>query len=111
MFQSLQLFQSAWPVGPEEPGQASIREELSIGLAFGAIVAFVIRISNALHLFAARLARFSITAMYSHILAKRSDFLWKVDARFISQPIDPELERVSRGSEKLFPFHALSICG
>src|SRR5690242_3804471 len=102
-FKGLKFIQGARPVRPQQSRQASISQDFAAGLASRAIVGFVIRVANALYLFATPRARFSITAVSRHALTKCSNLLRKSSRRFCPQPLDPKCKSIARRGEQPIP--------
>ena len=109
MFESLQFFQSAWPLRSEQPRETPIGENDSTSLASGAVVCLIIGVANAKNLFATSRARLAITAMDSHALVKCSDVLGEIRTGFGLQAVHPVLKRLTGGDEQLFPLIRLEF--
>ncbi len=106
LFQCLQLVEGAGPVCAEEAGQASVCEDLSAGLALGAVVRLVVGVADALYGLAAGWARLSETAVDGHVAAEGGDFFGEVAASFGVETVDPELKGVARGGVETLPLFA-----
>src|SRR5437763_278670 len=85
----LQFFEGARPILAQQAAQGTVGEQLSSGLARGAVVGFIGRITNALDLGSASRARFSILAMYGHGFMKRRDLFRKLAARLGAENFCP----------------------
>jgi hypothetical protein len=91
LFQGFQLVESAGPVCFEEAGQASVCEDLSAGLALGAVVGLVVGVADALYGLAAGWAGLSEAAVDGHVAAEGGDLLGKVSGGLRVEAVDPEL--------------------
>jgi len=111
LFQCFQLVEGAGPICAEEPGQASVCEDLSPGLALGAVVRLVVGVADALYVLSAGWAGLSETAVDGHVVAEGGDFFGEVAAGFGVEAIDPELERVPGGCEESLPLFVGEFVG
>ncbi len=96
-FQGFQFVEGAGPVGSEEPRQASVGKDFSVGLALRAVVGFVVGVADALDGLAAGEAWLFEAAVDGHVFAERGDFFGKCLAGFGVEAVDPEMEGVAGG--------------
>ena len=104
LFQCFQLVEGAGPICAEEPGQASVCEDLSPGLALGAVVRLVVGVADALYELATGWAWLPEATVDGHVVAEGGDFFGKVLAGFRVETVDPELKCVAGGGEEALPF-------
>ena len=98
-----QLFERARPVRPEEAGESTVGEDFAGGLAFRAVVRFVIGVANAQDFFAAHGARQSVAAVYGHVFAECGDLFGEAGIRFGFEALHPEFESGACGFEQPLP--------
>src|SRR5258708_5988787 len=78
LFQGFEFVEGAGPVCAQEAGEASVCENLSSGLALGAVVCLVVGVADALYRLAAGGAWPAEAAVDSHVVAEGGDFLGEV---------------------------------
>ena len=106
----LQRFERPRPVRFQQPGQTAIGQKLPTGLAARTVVGFVVRVANALDLFAASWARLSIASVDRHFLTKRSHLFRKISLRLRVQLVYPEPERVPGRGKQPFAILPAATC-
>ena len=109
--QGFQLIEGARPVGAEEPGEAAVGQDLSAGLAAGAVVGFVVCVANALDLLAAARAGLAKAAVDGHLRTKCRDLLREAPLRFAPHAVRPRCQRGARGGKQPIPFVGLELVG
>ena len=77
----------------------------------GAIVGFVVGITNSLDLLAAARTGLIVAAMDSHLGTKRGDFLGEASFRLGSQAIHPDAESGLSRSKEAIPLIGLELVG
>jgi len=109
--QGFELVQCAGPVRTQKARQTAVGEHLAAGLAFSAVVGFVVSVTNTLHLFSATRARHVVAAVYCHLRTKCGDFLWKAFQCLGAESIDPEIERGARCRKEALPLFWFELVG
>src|SRR5258706_9916675 len=109
--QLLQLVQTPWPVVFEQTRQGTIRQQLAAGLAFRAVISFVVGVDDALHRRAAHWTGFAVFAVHRHLVAKRRDALGKIFAGLFAQTLDPFAETIFRRLEERFNLAFAQLLG
>src|SRR5436309_2795322 len=84
-----EFFEGARPILAEQAAQGAVGEQLSSGLARGAVVGFIGRITNALDLGSASRTWFPVLAMYGHGFMKRRDLFRKLAGRLGAENFCP----------------------
>src|SRR5215467_14143979 len=72
--QRLQFIERLRPVRAQQAREATVSKQLASCLAARAVVGLVVRVTDALNLFAAPWTRLAVAAMSSHARAKRRHF-------------------------------------
>ena len=88
------------PVGFQEMRQRTVGEELTVRLAGGPIIRFILRVDDALYWIAAPRAGLSVSSVHSHAVPECSDVFGKAGPRFSPQSIDPSFRDGLRGVEE-----------
>ena len=101
-FQVFQFGEGAGPVGFQEPREAAVREQLSGGLAGGAVVAFVVGIGYALDGVAADGARLAESAVDAHAIPERGDFRGEFLRGFRAEAVNPFGKNILSGAVQGF---------
>jgi len=83
---------------PKQAGEAAIGEDLSGGLAAGAIVGFVVGVANALDFFSTSQTGLAEAAVDLHVWVKGGYLFGERGCRFRAEAIYPELDGVARRS-------------
>lgn len=110
-FQCFQFFKGAGPVGAEKARQAAVGENLSAGLAPGAIVRFFIGVADAQDFVATSGARLTVASVDRHVLAECSYLCRKVMVRFFFEARDPQLKSLAGRAEQPLPFFRRKLAG
>ena len=107
-------------VRAQQPGETSVSQDLSAGLAASTVVGFVVGVANALDGITAARAGLAEAAMYRHLRAKRCDLFGEAPFRFGPETGYPKFQRGACGSEEAVPFfrcqflcagHGGKLCG
>src|ERR1700692_898601 len=93
--QQLKFFRSPRPVLSQQSRQGAVGEQLSSGLALGAVIGFVCGKTDALNFCLAPREWLLIAAMHRHLRAKRRDFFREFLARLSTQAVGPLDEAVA----------------
>src|SRR5712664_2530672 len=91
-----ELVDRARPARLEQARERAVGEDLAAGLAARAVVGLVVRVDDTLDRRAAHRAGFAKSSVHRHDLAKGGDFLRKIRARLLAQPLGPSGERCPR---------------
>src|SRR5262249_10544590 len=83
------FIQTPRPVLFKKSRHRAICQQSAFGLASRAVVAFVVRIDNALNRRTADGTWFAITAMHSHLRTECRDFGWELGCNLSLQSVDP----------------------
>src|SRR5579864_2947884 len=105
-----QFFRSARPVLAQQAAKRAVGQQFSSGLAARTVVRLVGRVPDPLDLSFAARTWLAVTAMDSHLIAKRGDLLGELRAGFFSQIFSPLRQRLLCGlmeSLYLLGLHAL----
>ena len=102
-FERFEFVEGAGPVCAEEPGEAAVGENFSVGLALGAVIGFIVGVADALDGLAAGWAGFSEAAVDGHVVAEGGDFLGEVAGGFGVEAVNPELKSVAGDSVEALP--------
>src|SRR6266851_6665793 len=98
--EEFEFFEGAGPIFAEKAGEGAVGEELSAGLAGGAIVGFVGGVTDALDFGAATRTRLFVTAVNGHAFAKGGHVFGEFIARFGAEAVEPVSERGTGGFEE-----------
>ena len=98
--EEFEFFEGAGPILAEKPGEGAVGEELSAGLAGGAIVGLVGGVTDALDFGVAARTRLLVTAVNGHAFAKGGDIFGEFIACFRAEAVEPASERGTGGSEE-----------
>src|SRR5262249_40694754 len=82
----LQLLQGSWPIRAQQAGQRAIGEQLSAGLAGGAVVGLVLCVHDALNWRAADGAGLPVAAVDGHVVAECRHLLGEAVADLVPYP-------------------------
>src|SRR5690349_10153655 len=96
-WKTLELVDRLRPVDIQEARERTVREQAAAGLAARAVVRLVLRVHDALHRRAAVGAGEIEAAVHGHLRTKGRDFLRKLLASFLAQPLDPFVQHRLRG--------------
>src|SRR5260370_37465363 len=95
-----EFFEGAGRIFAEKAGESAVGEELSAGLAGGAIVGFVGGVTNALDFGVATRTRLFVAAVNGHAFAKGGDIFGEILARLRAEAVEPANERGTGGCEE-----------
>ena len=97
----LKLFQRPRPILLQETRQRSVCQQPSSGLAPGAVVALVGRVTDPLNASAALGARLPVPPVHRHARTKRGDLLGEIVPGLLAEPAAPVLKHLAhRGMER-----------
>src|SRR5713101_6719767 len=109
--EEFEFFEGAGPVFAEKAREGAVSEELSAGLAGGAIVGFVGGVTNALDFGVAARTRLLVAAVNGHAFAKGGDVFGEFIARLRAEAVEPASERGTRGFEEARDFRNGELVG
>src|SRR5579885_1804792 len=109
LLQGFQFIEGSRPIGAEQAREASISQDFSAGLAAGAIVGFIIGVSDTQNLLATSRTRFAVAAVYRHVIAEGGYLFGKFCFCLGPKAIDPQLQSLARGGEQALPFVGLEL--
>src|SRR5712692_5247871 len=98
--EEFEFFEGAGPIFAEKAGEGAVGEELSGGLAGGAIVGFIGGVTNALDFGVATRTRLLVAAVNGHAFAKGGHVFGEFTACFRAEALGPVSERGTGGFEE-----------
>ena len=104
MGEEFEFGEGARPVGAEEAGEAAVGEEFPVGLAGGAVVGFVVGVTDALDGIATARAGKFVAAVDGHAFAEGGNFFRKFAGGFGAQASGPVGETLADGFEETRDF-------
>src|SRR5260370_11388528 len=99
-----EFFEGAGRIFAEKAGESAVGEELSAGLAGGAIVGFVGGVTDALDFGVAARTRLFVAAVNGHAFAKGGHVFGEFIAGFRAPALGPASERGAGGFEEALDF-------
>src|SRR5712692_8885413 len=109
--EEFELVEGTGPVFAEKARERAVGEELSAGLARGAIVGFVGGITDALDFCVAARAGLLVAAVNGHAFTKSGDVLGEFSGGFDTQALGPAGERSASGCEEALDFRRGEFLG
>src|SRR6266705_4693563 len=109
--EEFEFFEGAGPIFAEKAGEGAIGEELSAGLAGGAIVGLVGGVTDALDFGAATRTRLLVAAVDGHAFAKGGHVFGEFIACFRAEALGPANERGTGGFEEALDFRHGELLG
>jgi len=102
-FEGFKLLEGAGPIGAEQAREAAVGEDFAAGLAGGAIVGFIVGITDALNGVATTRTGLAEAAVNSHLGTKCRDALRESFSGLGGEPCDPKFQCEARGVEEALP--------